>query len=150
MKTRILLLVVAGSIAISGCPAGDSGGSINFSGELNATESQFTLSGEVTNTGYTDTVYRNVSVYLFTANGTVIDSENIGELGRSTAVSMTTNRTPKHVIVHSPSFWADENIDVSYYEFVKDSQSPDGIYTERSVSNETELPVVVPAATGKV
>ncbi|WP_152436536.1 hypothetical protein [Halosimplex carlsbadense] len=147
MNTRILLLVVAGSVAISGCPAGNSDGSINFSGELKATESQFALDAAVVNTGYADTVYRNVSVSLFTTNGTVIESVSIGELRRSTDVSMMSNRIPEYVIRHSPDFWTDGNIDVSYYEFVRDSQAPDGIYTERSVSNETDFPVVVPAAT---
>lgn len=144
MKSKILLIFIVGSILLSGCPAENSGGSINFSGDLNATESSFKLDGEVVNSGYADVVHQEVSVYLVTANGTIIESQKIGQLNRSVAVSMTADQIPKYVIINSPDFWEYENIDVSYYEFVQDSQAPEGIYTERSVSDESEFPVTVP------
>ena len=148
MRIKTVLFLVAVTIAVSGCPAENSGSSINFSGDINATESHFSLEGEVVNTGYTDAVYQNVSVYLFMANGTVIESVHLGELDGSADVSMNSDKIPKYVIFHSPDFWTDDDIDVSYYEFVRDSQAPDGIYTERSATNETELPVSVRTATG--
>ncbi|NLV11812.1 hypothetical protein [Haloarcula argentinensis] len=143
MKHGFLLLTVAIAVVVSGCLSGDSGGSINFSGDLNTTDSSFRLDGKVVNSGYADVTHRNVSVYLFTANGSIINSTHIGTLQRSADVTLTADRIPKYVIFNAPSFWEYDEIDVSYYEFVKDSESPNGIYTERSVSSESEFPVNV-------
>lgn len=145
--TRSPIVIVVLLIAISGCPQG-TGGEIDFEGEINATEDGFRLDGEVSNSGLTAPVHRNVTLYLYTPNGTVIAVDELGTLNESNSlgVSMRTERVPKYVVINSPDFWQHEgSISVDYYVHDEDWQDePYGAYVPRSIDSKDEFPVTVP------
>jgi hypothetical protein len=146
---RVLPFVVLGILLVlAGCPQGGAGGIITIDGEINATDNGFRLDGDVVEGSSLQPTYRNVTVYLYTDSGTVIDSKQLGTLNESVVrldVSMQTDRVPKYVIVNSPDFWDDVHPDLNYYVLTKDSQTgPNGIYSEYNVGSKDEFPVKVP------
>jgi hypothetical protein len=78
-----------------------------------------------------------VSVNLYSANGTPIASEVLGDLPAnhgSRNVSITTSQTPKYVVFESPDFWTTD-MQVEYYVRV------DGEYRVEYATSESDLPV---------
>jgi len=147
-KARPELIAVVLLVAVSGCPSG-TGGNIAISGNITATDGEFHLNGTVAHTGYTRPTHQNITMYLYTGDGSVIASKSVGTLEETDelAVQMHTDRVPKYIIINSPDFWTHDDISVKYYEFVKDSLAPDGIYSSRNVGSKDEFPVPVPPDT---
>lgn len=134
-------------VALSGCPEGDSGGNIEINGDMDATEQGFHLNGMVVNSGLSEPTHQDVTVSLYTSNGTIIASENLGSLSEDNSldVTMQTDRIPEYVIINSPDFWQYQNIDLTYYEHDEDWQGePHGAYVPRTISSKDEFPVQVP------
>ncbi|WP_152436535.1 hypothetical protein [Halosimplex carlsbadense] len=127
------------TVVVSGCPTNlPSGGYVTFNGEMNATAQGFTLNGTIENQGQGDVpTFRNVTVYLYTTNGSLVASKSVGELSRRTGVSMDTTAIPEFVVFDSPDFWDTESIQVDYYEYVNESERD---YTIRSVGSREQLP----------
>lgn len=81
--------------------------------------------------------YRDVSVNLYSKNGTKILSKRIGDLNESGGglnVSISTNKIPYYITFESPDFWVD-NLQVNYYEKVDQFE-----YAVRTVDSKEELP----------
>lgn len=142
MNRVFLLLMIAMLVALSGCEQGTA--AVDINGQINATNDGFVLNAEVENTGYSSPTFTNVTVYLYRANGTVIDSKHAGTMEPSTEISLQTKEIPRYVIADSPEFWEYGDIGVSYYEYVEHAQAPDGIYSEEVVGSRDEFPVEVP------
>ncbi|WP_436932719.1 hypothetical protein [Halosimplex halobium] len=148
MKYLISVAVVASLVLIAGCLTNGSGGGVGITGNITATGEGFYLNGTVEHTGMTDPTFEDVSVYLYTANGSVIRSEYLGTMDETgLEVRLRASQIPKYVIVDSPDIWADSGIGAYYYEYVEDSQAPNGIYAERGAGSREEFPVTVPPNT---
>ena len=81
MNRLLLTFAITVLLALSGCAQGGGGAiGINTGGQINATDSGFTLNSTVSYYSYTRPTYHNLTVYLFTANGAVIAAEQIGTL----------------------------------------------------------------------
>jgi len=110
---------------------------ISIDGEINATADGFHLNGDIINGGEGEAPeYQNVTVSLYTEDGTLIDSTTVGSVVRRTNVSMRTETIPQYVIIHSPEFWDARNIEVDYYEL-----GANGRYRTRPITSQDELPV---------
>lgn len=146
MRASVGLLLIVSIVALSGCPTDGSGGNVGISGDLNATEDGFYLDGRVGHTGLVEPTYHNVTLYLYTANGSVIAAEHLGTVSESNSLSVEirTNRIPKYVIINSPEFWEGSTADVNYYKYVEHVISPDGTYSEQMIGSKDEFPVAVP------
>ena len=139
------LLAITVLLALSGCAEGG-GGEIAITGsQINATDSRFALNSTVGYASLIRPTYHNLTVYLFTANGTVIAAEHIGTLkeGQHPRVTMQTDQIPKYVIVNSPEFWEYDEIGVWYWKNIDSPDHPNVIYGERVVSSREEFPVEV-------
>lgn len=148
MTQKYKLIVIVLLVTISGCPEGDSGGNIDINGNMTATEQGFRLDGKVVNSGLVEPMHTNITVYLYTANGSVIESERIGSLngsGDRLNVTMQNERIPEYVILNSPTFWQYNNIDLTYYELDEDWPGESiGAYVPRTIGSKDEFPVEVP------
>jgi len=146
-EKHLLVVVIAGLIALSGCPQG-SGGNIGFIGnnEINATNNGFFLNHTVGHLGLTEQTFSNVTVYLYKANGAVIEHEHLGTLSEDNELraTMQTDQIPKYIIINSPEFWGYDEIGVRYYENIDYQESPNGVYSERTITSKDEFPVDVP------
>ena len=140
MKKRTGIIIVCLLITLAGCPGVEPGPGTNvgFSGKFAITEAGFEMEGKIAETpgtaGFHE--FRNVSVQLYTKNGTLIRSFQIGTLNWSTNVSITSKQVPYYVIITSPEFWEVDNIGVDYYE-----RTEDDLYIQRIASSKSELPV---------
>jgi len=141
MKKQLAVAGVLCVLALSGCVIFDSTTHIiSIVGEINATDDGFRLDGEVINSGQGDPQeYQNVTVSLYTGDGTLIESTNAGSLVRRTNVSMQTETIPQYVIIHSPDFWDAQNIEIDYYVLTENNY-----YDGETVTSKDELPVQPP------
>jgi len=136
MRKQLTVVGVLCVLALSGCTIFGPPHVISIVGEINATDDGFRLDGEVTGGRGDAGEFRNVTVSLYTENGTLIDSTNVDSLVGRTNVSMRTETIPQYVIIHSPEFWDTQNVDVYYYEL-----GADGYYSETPATSKEELPV---------
>lgn len=116
---------------------------IGFLGEIRATESKFILDGQLlgcSSDGVGPERCENVSIELFSKNGTHLYSYRVGVLEARRNVSFTTLVIPFYVIIQSPDFWGHEQTSVDYYERWNDHN-----YTSHTVHSERPraLPVDV-------
>ncbi|WP_436932713.1 hypothetical protein [Halosimplex halobium] len=141
MKRAIGILLVVCLSFLSGCPS-NNGGQIGFIGSVNTTDSGFTITGKVSNTGYTDARHSDVSIYLMSSNGTVLISKELGTLSERSSlnVSVSTKEIPEYIIINSPSFWTYDQISVSYYEI----ENGGSTYVQEVIGSKDEFPVPVP------
>lgn len=140
MKQPLLVITVAVFVTMAGCPGQTpAGGIITHSGDKIVTDGEFYLDGEVMNTGYASPEYANVTIYLYAEDGTLIKSQSIGTVERSTNVTMQSGRVPKYIIIDSPNFWK-YDIQVDYWEYNEST----GEYLPRSVASRNEFPVEHP------
>ncbi len=104
------------------------------------------MDATVGHTDLTEPVHRDVTLYLYGENGSVITSKCLGTVNESTDVPITMNarQTPKYIIINSQDFWRFDTISVNYYELTQSSRQPDGIYSEHTVGSKEEFPVTVP------
>lgn len=145
MDKKILLAFGMASLCLlSGCSLFGQPEVINYVGEMETADEQFRMDGDLVNSSPGDApTFRNVTVYLYTENGTMIESKRIGSLQRRTNVSLRSHTVPEYVIFNSPDFWEaggiTGGISVSYYE-----KNERGNYTERNAGSRSELPVQIP------
>lgn len=148
MNRRVLLLmVVVVVLATSGCmrvePGPNAPTIINFYGEMNATDSGFTMDGQILMGGALpdQEVFEDVTVYLFTENGTLIKSHVAGDLSKPVNVTITAEKTPYYVIVDSPDFWSESHIKVEYYRRLDSNVNRD--FGEVEIRSRDEYPVQI-------
>jgi len=142
--SAVLLLVL---VAVTGCgytydeTSDVQGSEIVFNGDFNRT-GNFTMNGYVEEAGFGNGTFRNVTIYLYTENETLIKAVSVGRfVGRQKDVSISSTSIPTYVIIDSPDFWTQPRT-VSYYEWYEDQRRSQ--YRERDVVNRTELPVNLP------
>jgi len=105
-----LLLIVTALTAGCGQPQGD----IGFSGEINITEEEFEMTGEIVDGTGPENTYENVTVFLYSADGTLIEQKEIGTFSRSSEpFSIRSQEVPEYIIIDSPTFWELNSIGVS-------------------------------------
>lgn len=138
-KVKILSLLIAVGL-LTGCSMWEeSGGAITFNGKLTASSDGFVMDGEIINSGQVTPPpeFPNLTVYLFAANGTLIEANNLGTMQSEVSVTITSNKIPKYVIIYSDKFQRYDDIDIGYYEYVPE----DNIYAEHVVGSKDEFPV---------
>lgn len=142
MNRELLLGIVVLLVALSGCEAGTA--SVDIQGTINENDSGFVLDGRISNSGYSQPTFNDVTVYLYDSNGAVIASKEAGTMDPSANITMRTEEFPKYVIVNSPEFWEYGDISVSYYEYVEHVHAPNGTYRQHTIGSKEEFPVKVP------
>lgn len=140
MNRRLLLaLCLVSSVLVAGCvPRGDAV-RIEFDGTINRTSAGFHMQGVVdTSGGIPDRdIYRDLSVNLYSKNGTLLYQESIGDLEADSPgldVSISTDIHPKYVIISSKDFYR-ERMAVEYYEWRGDE------YVIQYANARSDLPV---------
>lgn len=88
-------------------------------------------------------VFRDVTIYLFSENGTLIRSHVAGDLRRPLNVTLTTDQIPHYVIIDSSDFWTEDDINVRYYLCIDVNRSED--YGQSEVQSRDGVPVSFPA-----
>jgi len=143
-KKALLTFGVACLCVLSGCTLFGQPEVINYVGEIETTDGQFHMDGELVNSSPGDPpTFRNITLYLYSKSGEMIKSKPVGSLQRRTNVSVRSNSIPEYVIFSSPDFWKSGGItggiSVSYYE-----QNDQGNYTEEKAGARDGLPVQLP------
>lgn len=130
----ILLSVLA---ALAGCGVGGTNDVIGITGQLNSSDNGFSLDGTVENSGFDNDppTYHNVTVYLFTSNGTIITAKSVGDLRYSTGVQINTTSVPQYVIPYSSDFWSHGDLALDYYSLSKSGQ-----YVQETATEMQDLP----------
>lgn len=130
----VVLLLTAGCLRSEPGP----GGEVGFYGEMNVSDSQYVMDGQITLGGGTTSqdAFDNVTIYLFTENGTLIETHRAGTLTGLLNVSIVSNRIPYYVIIDSPEFWEESQITVRYYYRLRSNMTRDyGVRDARSVAD---------------
>jgi len=144
MKNQLHLLLAIGLILFSGCTWYTSGpsqeASIEFSGSINASEGGFVMDGELVNYGQESHQFRNVTVYLYDENKTLVSATPLGALQDDPlSTTVQSDRLPKYVIIYSEEFWDVDEFQVYY--FVQTNRS-DTSYREHVAGSIEDLPVI--------
>lgn len=145
IRESVVVIILTGLLLTTGCirvePGPDAPTIINFYGDMNATDSGFTMDGQILVGGALpdQEVFEDVTVYLFTENGTLIESHDAGDLSKPVNVTITAERTPYYVIVDSPDFWLENHIKVEYYQRLDSTVNRD--YGEVEIRSRDGYPV---------
>lgn len=140
MRKRICILCLLILLLSGGCVRTQpgKGDSVSFSGEINATNSEFIMNGTVGPIGSIfENRYEGVRVYLYSKNGTLIHHKDIGYIKSRKSISIYSSKIPYYVIIYSPEFWNQSHLSVTYYERAEQ----DG-YIPHYASGEEDLPIV--------
>jgi len=140
MTRSISVVCLIFALLLAGCGAEPV--SIDISGEFNMTERGFRLDGEISEAGTTGgkDVYRDVVVCLIDENGQILNRTQPQNMRLSQGeknVTVSSDRVPKYVIIHSPDFWDVPDVSVTYYTRISDGEG----FRSHVVQNAEELPV---------
>jgi len=132
-KKSALIIFLFLSVAISGCTRPEI--TITFHGEWETSENNFSMRGTIEDEAAAEpNRFANVTVYLFSSNGTILNSTDLGTIdGESSEFSLSSEKSPKYVIIYSQDFAGGA---FDYWE-----RTGDGGYTVYSASTEEDLPV---------
>lgn len=132
-----ILLFTAGCIGNEPGP----GGEVGFYGDMSVSDSRFVMDGQITLGGGTTNQdeFDNVTIYLFTKNGTLIQAHRAGTLTGLLNVSIASDQVPYYVIINSPDFWQENRITVRYYYRLESDTNRD--YGVRDARSMTDYPV---------
>lgn len=141
-STYALLLVIA--ILSAGCTWYTSGPpqgvAVEYDGNMNASTDGFSMHGEVSQYGQEQPALRNVTVYLYDDNETLIDTRRLGTLeDEPLPVTVRVDRLPKYVIFYSERFEDYDEIQLDYYE---QSNHNETLYIVNTIGATDELPIV--------
>jgi len=116
-----------------------SGTDIEFDGRLTMADNQFQVDGTIRNSPKSETEIGNISVYVYSDEGTLIKQHPIGALNSKVNVSITVSSPPKYVIFDSPDFWSRSGVEVLYYykTSMYDGQSN---YQSEWVNSKSDFP----------
>lgn len=138
MNRSFVLCVLVGSAVLAGCvPRGDTV-HVNYHGSINSS-SHFYMNGYLASEGGSPEkdVFNNVTIQLYSAEGDLIRSVELGDLrsdhGRLN-VSISTETMPKHVIFRSRDFWT-EPMSVPYFT------REDGEYVYHEATRRDGMPI---------
>jgi len=113
----------------------------DLSGKIQGTDSGFVMEGELSESTGSETTYRNVTVYLYYENKTLMRAVQLGTLsdGDDTLnVSIRTETKPSYVVIYSTDF-AQHKVAIDYWEI------GNGDYNAGdTVRSKEELPVRIP------
>jgi len=107
-----LLLVFSGCVDLGLGPDPQ----MTYDGTLNVTEDGFEMEGGFYMATGHDQQYDNVTLYLYDANGSVINSKRLGAFDDGLSVEMQSKQVPTYVIIDSPEFWDKGPLGVPYFE----------------------------------
>jgi len=128
---------------LSGCyTEPGEGTSIDIDGHPNATNGTFSWNGHMELGGGIPPQgkYEDISVELYTRNGTLLHKERLGTIGNQSTrlnISITLSRLPYYVFVDSSDIW-DGETGIPYY--VRSEDAYQG-YQLSTISNRSELPI---------
>jgi len=123
-------------VALSGCggPAVD----LDFKGTFDTSNENFRVEGKVENEGMKTVRLENVTVYLYAANGTLLNSTDLPPFeGRSERFTLTAAEPPKYVIFYTPEVQAYNEVSIEYRVYRDGEYWPDG------AENRSGLPVTI-------
>lgn len=132
-----VLLLISLLLSSSGCLFPESGSPmVQFEGNFNSSGSNFGMEGTVRDTSITSDppTYRNVTIYLYAEDGTLIQRVPVGTLDEGAEVSISSDEVPEYVILDSPDFYGGE-VEVGYYT------RRESTWAEEIVDRREELPV---------
>jgi len=116
-------------------------GSIGFTGNMSVTNGTFSMEGEIVDETASSPTYQNVTVYLYTEDGEIIEQRRIGTFnGSSESFVMRNERVPHYIIIDSPTFWRLNTVDATYYERSEDNSR----YIGKPIRDKDEFPIEVP------
>lgn len=141
----VTLLVLASVLA--GCAFVDypETADVKFDGDFETNGSTFTMTGTVFPDGHVlnrSDVFHNVSIGLYTENGTKLCNQPIGDLrvyGGTANVSLSWHAIPHYVTIESPEFWT-KDMDVETYANTYENRGG-GKWREIGVSSPGGYPV---------
>jgi len=127
-KTNLLLVVI---LLIAGCSTSGNYHTVNIgSGGMYVENGEFRLDGNVSIGigAQPDANFSEVRVVLYSAEGTVIESHEVGRLSTNPdsgplkrRVNITAGEIPEYVLIQSPEFWSSSvNIEVLAYQRTSD------------------------------
>lgn len=114
-----LAVLLAGLLLLAGCADKQSHHTVGFGGNVTYTDGTFTMDGEVyVNSGAAEPqTYPNVTVVLYAANETRLDTIRLGTMSASNEsgeapvrrfINVTRPYRPAYVVIESPGFWGEE------------------------------------------
>ena len=112
-----------------------SGVVIVFDGEIGTSAGSFSMDGTIVVGGGVQAVkrYEETTIGLYSLQGAPIHSEPVGILEASREVTVRIDQIPQYVIISSPGFWREPEIQVEYYRRtdegyrVEYATSPEGL-----------------------
>jgi len=111
---------------------------IYYDGDIKVENSTFEMQGNIYELSSVDKRYNDFAVYLYTTNGTVINSTAVKQFSGEMEVSISSNKTPEYVVFYSPEFWTKGNMDILY--LVRQNESGEVFYRGGSAFSREELP----------
>ncbi|WP_436932718.1 hypothetical protein [Halosimplex halobium] len=104
------------------------------------------MEATVEHTDLTESSHRNVTIYLYDENESVVASKWLGTVDESASVRVKMNATeaPEYIVVNSPEFWTYDTISVNYYERTERAEQSNGVYSSSTIGSKEEFPVTVP------
>jgi len=98
------------------------------------------MDGEVVNYGQESRQFRNVTIYLYDENKTLISATPLGVISdEPVSTRVESDRLPKYVVVYSDEFWDVGEFQVYY--FVQTNRN-DTSYREHVAGSVEDLPVI--------
>lgn len=139
-KRRLLRYGVVALVSTAGCVRTEPGPGvvIVFDGEITASTDGFSMTGTVVISGGVSTVgkYEETEITLYSDQGRQIHTELLGVLESDQSVTIRTDRVPQYVILSSPDFWREPEIQVEYYVLTDDE------YRVEYATSHKELPII--------
>lgn len=132
-------LLLGALLVLAGC--GGPAANIEFQGDIDESNGTVTIEGEFTDRAVGDELrFENVTVYFFTANGTVVNSTNIGALESESAhFRATASPPPEYIVMYSRDFEQYEDTDFPYWE-----REDVGDYRVHVIDSRNDLPIQPP------
>jgi len=112
---------------------------VEFDGQFEIDEDRFHMRGVIIPVPSTEPGIDNISVYLYSEDGELLEKRPVGKLNSGVNTSIRVETAPKYVIVDSPDFWTRSDIETLYY-YKAGTFDGRPNYESKWVSSKTEFP----------
>lgn len=143
MNRRVTIAVlVVGVTMVPGCfidPG--TGGTLDYHGDFQTTNTSFSMSGNLSFSGGNPTQdsWEDINLVLYDSSCEELRRENLGTLDNSSDdihISMSLSEIPEYVVISSPDVWSGETA-VEYFERNRAGQQG---YEVHVISDRSDLP----------
>lgn len=144
MKRLVIVVSLMAAASLSGCfVEGGEGGTLDFEGEIDISNENFTMNGHLEYDGgaLTADSFRDIVIELYAEDGTLLHREPIGEMTNANEqldVSISLATVPYYIVIDSPDIWGGKT-GVPYY--VRSESRPMG-YEIHHINERSELPII--------